>query len=90
MVRENPCGMKSIVLKSITEVLHSFVGRYCIESASKDQVAKYFNRDVRTITRWQQQYPDFPKPRHEGHHEVSYNWEEVVMWKIKHKEMLGS
>lgn len=89
LVRENPCRMRDGLIGAIKEVFHSFVGKYCIESASKDQVAIYFNRNVRTITRWMQTYPDFPKPRHEGHHEVSYNWVEVVQWKLKHHDLFN-
>ena len=75
------------LIGAIKEVFHGFVGKYCIESASKDQVATYLHRDVRTITRWSHEYSDFPHPRHEGHHEVSYNWMEVIRWKLNHQEL---
>ena len=89
MIRENPCRMNMGLIGALKEVMRSFVGKYCIESASKDQVASYLQRDVRTITRWQKDYHDFPQPRHEGHREVSYNWHDVVLWKMKHKEIYG-
>ena len=87
LIRENPCRLNNNVLGALKDVMRSFIGKYCIESASKDQVAIYLQRDVRTISRWMKDYSDFPKPRHEGHHEVSFNWMEVVHWKLKHKEL---
>lgn len=61
IVDENPCGMKNGLFAALREVVHSFIGKACIEGASREQVARYLQHDVRTITRWKEQYPDFPK-----------------------------
>lgn len=87
IVRENPCKMNTGVIKSLTNVIHNFIGEQCMENASRTDVARYYGRDVRTITRWKEQYPDFPVAHHHGHREISYNWFDVVKWKIKHKEL---
>lgn len=84
MVAQNPCRMPDGVLSALSGTIKGLLGTHFMKGASKEQVAVYLGRDVRTITRWQQQYPDFPRPRHEGHQEVSYNWLEVVRWKVKH------
>ena len=78
LVRENPCKLSHTLLAALHEVLCNFIGRHCIGTASKDQVAIFFNRDVRTISRWQERYPDFPQPRHNGHREVGYDWMEIL------------
>lgn len=87
MIKENPCRMNHTVMSALREVVHTFIGKNCVEGASRDQVARYLERDVRTITRWQQAYEDFPKPRHDGHKEVSYTWTDVVAWKLAHKDI---
>lgn len=84
MVAQNPCRMPDGVLSALSGTIKGLLGAHFMKGASKEQVAVYLGRDVRTITRWQQQYPDFPRARHEGHQEVSYNWLEVVRWKVKH------
>ena len=84
MIEQNPCRMPDGVLSALSGTIKGLLGTHFMKGASKEQVAVYLGRDVRTITRWQQQYPDFPKPRHEGHQEVSYNWLEIVRWKVKH------
>lgn len=87
MVKENPCRMPDGVLTAMSWAIKGMLGTHFMKGASKEQVAVYLKRDVRTITRWQSQYKDFPMPRHEGHQEVSYNWLEVIRWKLKHKDI---
>lgn len=87
IVQENPCGMNLGLMSALKEVVKSFIGKACIEGASREQVARYLGRDVRTITRWKDQYEDFPKSKHQGHKEISYDWIDVVRWKRKHVEL---
>ena len=87
LIEENPCKMKHSLLTALKDVVHSFIGKNCIEGASREQVARYFGRDVRTLTRWKNTYADFPVARHNGHKEVSYDWIDIVRWKLSHKEL---
>lgn len=50
MVKENPCKVKCGVLASLKDVIHSFIGQHCMAGATREQVAKYLERDVRTIS----------------------------------------
>lgn len=87
MVKENPCRMKQGLLSSLTEVVRSFIGKHCIEGATREQVAKYFQRDVRTISHWKDRYDDFPKVKKDFSQNKTYNWIDIVEWKLKHKEL---
>lgn len=88
MLKENPCGMEKGLIKALKEVAHSFIGKQCLEGASREQVAKYLQRDVRTLSRWKQEYDDFPTPiLSPGKKEVTYNWMDIVHWKLAHKEI---
>lgn len=87
MVMQNPCRMPDRVLMGMHAAMRGLMGVHWMKGASRDQVASFLERDVRTLARWAHQFPDFPKPRHEGHLEVSYNWMDVVRWKMKHTEI---
>ena len=87
MVKENPCKIKCGVLSSLREVIHAFIGNHCMAGATREQVAKYFERDVRTISHWKEKYDDFPKPKKDFAQNKTYNWIDVVKWKINHKEL---
>lgn len=87
MVMENPCRMPDSVLGALRVAIKGVMGVHFMKGASRDQVASYLERDVRTLGRWAHQFPDFPKARHEGHLEVSYNWMDVVRWKMRHSEL---
>lgn len=87
MVKENPCKVKCGVLASLKEVIHSFIGNHCMAGATREQVAKYFERDVRTISHWREKYDDFPQPKKDFAQNKTYNWIDVVKWKLKHKEL---
>lgn len=87
LIEENPCGMKNGLIKSLADVVRGIIIQRCTEGASREQVARYLKRDVRTIARWQNMYDDFPERKHCGHKEVSYNWLDVVKWKKNHSEL---
>lgn len=87
MVMQNPCRMPDKVLEAISAAIKGLMGTHFMKGASRDQVASYLERDVRTLARWSHQFADFPVPRHEGHLEVSYNWMDVVRWKMKHMDI---
>lgn len=87
LIKENPCGMNGVVFKSIAIVIKGLLSNRFMKGASRTQVARYLGRDVRTLTRWQKEYDDFPKAGHDGHLEVSYNWWDVVKWRLKHNEL---
>lgn len=87
MVKENPCKVKCGVLSSLREVIHTFIGNHCMAGATREQVAKYFERDVRTISHWREKFDDFPKPKKDFAQNKTYNWLDVVKWKINHKEL---
>ena len=87
MVQQNPCRMPDSVLSSLRVAIKGILGTHFMKGGSRDQVASYLERDVRTLTRWQKEFPDFPQPRHEGHHDVTYNWIEIVRWKRKHSDI---
>lgn len=87
MVKENPCKVKCDVLSSLREVIHTFIGNHCMAGATREQVAKYFERDVRTISHWKEKYDDFPQPKKDFAQNKTYNWLDVVKWKINHKEL---
>ena len=87
MVKENPCRVKCGVLSSLREVIHTFIGNHCMAGATREQVAKYFGRDVRTLSHWREKFPDFPKPKKDFAQNKTYNWLDVVKWKINHKEL---
>lgn len=87
MVQQNPCRMPDVVFLALSKTIKGLLGVHFMKGASRDQVAIYLERDVRTLSRWQKTFKDFPQPRHEGHQEVSYNWMDVVRWKLNHTEI---
>lgn len=89
LIKENPCGMSDGLIGALKEVLHSFIGNHCIEGASKEQVALYFNKDIRTITNWQKRFDDFPKGKKIGYMEKSFNWMDIIHWKLRHRELFA-
>ena len=90
LVKENPCRMKAGIFHALRDVVHSFIGKHCIEGATREQVAKYLERDVRTISYWREKYHDFPEPKKDFAHNKTYNWLDVIEWKIRHKELYNS
>lgn len=87
MVKENPCKVKCGVLASLKDVIHSFIGQHCMAGATREQVAKYLERDVRTISFWKEKYDDFPEPKKDFAKNKTYNWLDIVKWKMKHREL---
>lgn len=87
MVSENPCGLKEGLFRSLKEVFRSFVGNHCVQGATREQVAKYFNRDVRTLSHWREKYPDFPAPKKDFSMNKTYNWMDIIEWKLRHREL---
>lgn len=87
MVKENPCGLKEGLFSSLREVLKSFIGNHCLQGATREQVAKYFGRDVRTISHWKEKYDDFPESKKNFAQNKTYNWMDIIKWKINHKEL---
>lgn len=87
MIAQNPCRMPDSVMGALRVAIKGILGTHFMKGGSRDQVAIYLERDVRTLTRWQKEFPDFPPPRHEGHQEVSYNWMDVVRWKLRHMDI---
>lgn len=87
MVRENLCGLKSSMFNSIKDIFHSVVGNYCLRGATREQVAKYLNRDVRTLSHWKEKYADFPSPKKDFAQNKTYNWMEIISWKLNHREL---
>lgn len=86
MIEEDPHLMGDEWMHSLSVVIAGLLSVKYARGASRWRVAQYLGRDVRTLERWEKKFSDFPKPRHDGHHEVEYNWEEVVTWKRKHLE----
>lgn len=87
MIAQNPCRMPDSVMGALRVAIKGILGTHFMKGASRDQVASYLKRDTRTLTRWSHQFSDFPKPRHDGHQEVSYNWMDVVRWRMKHADI---
>lgn len=87
MVKENPCGLKEGLLRSLKDVIRSFIGAHCVQGATREQVAKYFGRDVRTLSHWREKYPDFPAPKKDFANNKTYNWMDIIEWKLRHKEI---
>ena len=87
MIKENPCGLKDGLLRSLKEVFRTFIGNHCVEGATREQVAKYFGRDVRTISHWKEKYPDFPEPKKNFANNKTYNWMDIIDFKLRHKEL---
>lgn len=87
LVNENPCGMPKHVLQALRIGVKTLLGSHIGSGASREQVARYFHKDVRTISRWKTEYDDFPESRHDGHKEIEYDWIEIVRWKMKHSEL---
>ena len=90
MVKENPCKVKCGVLASLKEVIHTFIGNHCMSGATREQVAKYFGRDVRTISHWREKYPDFPEVKKDFSQNKTYNWLDIVKWRLKHQELFDN
>ena len=90
MVRENPCGLKAGLLHSLKEVVRSFIGNHCVQGATREQVAKYFSRDVRTISHWREKFDDFPTPKKDFANNKTYNWMDIIEWKLRHKELFDN
>jgi hypothetical protein len=44
---------------------------------------------VRTISHWKERFDDFPKPKKDFAQNKTYNWLDVIEWKIRHKELYG-
>ena len=86
---ENPCRMKDMTMGTIAKALRALVSKEYTHGMNQRQLGKYYGVDARTIQRWAKKYPDFPKGRHDGDKEVTYEMEEVVMWKRKHPELLS-
>lgn len=89
LVVENPCRMNAAVKKGISVAIKTLIGSHLGSGASREQAARYLERDVRTLTRWRELYEDFPKPRHEGHLEISYDWVELIKFKLAHPELFN-
>ena len=87
MIKENPCGLRGSIFEALKDVVKTFIGTHCVQGATREQVAKYFGRDVRTISHWKEKYDDFPKPKKDFAQNKTYNWLDVVKWKINHKEL---
>lgn len=87
MVRENPCGLRDGLLRSLKDVIRTFIGNHCVQGATREQVAKYFQRDVRTLSHWKDKYDDFPECKKDFAHNKTYNWMDIIEWKLKHKEI---
>lgn len=87
MVKENPCRMKKGLISSLTDVVRSFIGQHCIEGATREQVAKYLGRDVRSLSHYKAKYKDFPDTITNFAHNKTYNWIDIIGWKLKHKDI---
>lgn len=86
LAEENPCRMKDMTMGTIAKALRALVSKEYTHGMNQRQLGKYLGVDARTIQRWAKKYPDFPKGRHDGDKEVTYEMEEVVRWKRKHEE----
>lgn len=87
MIAENPCGLKDSLFSSLKDVIKSIIGTHCIKGATREQVAKYFGRDVRTISHWREKYPDFPEPKKNFANNKTYNWMDIIEFKLRHREL---
>lgn len=87
MITENPCGLKESLFNSLKDVIKSIICAHCIKGATREQVAKYFQRDVRTLSHWKDKYDDFPECKKDFAHNKTYNWMDIIEWKLKHKEI---
>ena len=86
LAEENPCRMKDMTMGTIAKALRALVSKEYTHGMNQRQLGKYLGVDARTIQRWAKKYPDFPKGRHDGDKEVTYEMEEVVRWKRKHEK----
>lgn len=87
LTEENPCGMKDMAMGMLAKGLKALLSRDYAKSMNQRALGKYYGVDARTIQRWAKKYSDFPKGRHDGDKEVTYEMEEVVAWKKKHLEV---
>lgn len=85
MIKENPCGLRVNIFEALKDVVKTFIGTHCVQGATREQVAKYFGRDVRTISHWKEKYDDFPEPQKNFAQNKTYNWMDIIKWKIDHK-----
>lgn len=89
LAHENPCRMRDFSLGMIAKALKALVGKEYTRGMNQRALGKYYRVDARTIQRWAHKYPDFPKGRHDGDKEVSYDPLEVVAFKRAHPELLS-
>lgn len=90
MAEENPCQMKDGALRMLAKGVKALFARECAGGMNQRALGKYYGVDARTIQRWAKKFPDFPKGRHDGDKEVTYDTQEVVAWKKKHPELFGN
>lgn len=87
LAEENPCRMKDFSLAAIAKALKTLLSKEYTHGMNQRALGKYYGVDARTIQRWSHKYPDFPKGRHDGDKEVTYEPMECVAWKKAHGEL---
>lgn len=87
LAEANICRMNDSLLHGMAEGLRALISREYHRGFSKEDVARYLGVSTRTLERWREKYADFPDGVHRGTKEVSFDCEEIVMWKKKHKEL---
>ena len=86
MARANVCRANDGMLRGLANGLKALVSKEYARGLSREDVARYYGVSTRTLERWRERYEDFPTPRHWGSKEVSYDADEVIRWKKKHKD----
>ena len=89
LAEENPCQMKDMAMGAIAKALRALVSKDYTHGMNQRQLGKYYGVDARTIQRWAKKYPDFPKGRHDGDKEVTYDPKEVIAFRKNHPELLS-
>ena len=89
LAEENPCMMKDLSLGAIAKALMALVGKEYTRGMNQRALGKYYGVDARTIQRWAHKHPDFPKGRHDGDKEGTYDPREVIAFRKSHPELLS-
>lgn len=80
IIEDNPCGMSSEMFSILAKGLRALIKDHTDGKMSRSHVARYFGVTERTIIRWEEER-GFPKPHRNGFQNLSYNVDEIVIWK---------
>lgn len=89
MADANICRMSDGTMRNLAHGIKALVSSEYTTRYSKEDVARYLGKSARTVERYNATYPDFPQPKHHGTKEVSYDCDEIIRWKNKHKYLFS-